>query len=107
MNAIAQNWNKGFPYVFPASSMVSREVPLQSNCQYKLFPGLVYWSLFKTIYYIFVLWAVKQNLDFIKEKFTDNDQLSKKETTLRVTTRLGSRTSRMIFSTCFGLKLHQ
>ena len=44
MNAMAQNWNKGLPYVFPPSSMVSREVPLFSNCQHKLFSGL-----FKTI----------------------------------------------------------
>ena len=45
--------------------------------------------------HIFV-WDVKQVLDFIKERFRDNDQLSNKELTLKVTFRLALTTSSRI-----------
>ena len=45
--------------------------------------------------YMFV-WDVKQVLDFLKEKFGDNDQLSNKELTLKVTILLALTTSSRI-----------
>ena len=45
--------------------------------------------------HMFVL-DVKQVLDFVKEKFGDNDQLSNKELTLKVTTLLALTTSSRI-----------
>ena len=45
--------------------------------------------------YMFV-WDVKQVLDFLKEKFGDNDQLSNKELILKVTILLASTTSSRI-----------
>ena len=41
------------------------------------------------------VWDVKQVLDFLKEKFGDNDQLSNKELTLKVTILLALTTSRI------------
>ena len=45
--------------------------------------------------YMFV-WDVKKVLDFLKEKFGDNDQLSNKELTLKVTILLALATSSRI-----------
>ena len=42
------------------------------------------------------VWDVKQVLDFLKEKFGDNDQLSNKELILKVTILLASTTSSRI-----------
>ena len=42
------------------------------------------------------VWDFKQVLDFVKEKFRDNDQLSNKELTLKVTILLPLRTSSRI-----------
>ena len=42
------------------------------------------------------VWDVKQVLDFVKEKFGDNDQLSNKELTLKVTILLALTTSSRI-----------
>ena len=41
------------------------------------------------------VWDFKQVLDFVKEKFRDNDQLSNKELTLKVTILLALTSSRI------------
>ena len=46
---------------------------------------LVYLTYDHPIQDICFVWDVKQVLDFLKEKFGDNDQLSNKELTLKVT----------------------
>ena len=51
------------------------------------------------------VWDVKQILDFVKEKFGDNDQLSNKELTLKVTILLTLTTSYRI-STLYILDLN-
>ena len=70
---------------------------------FRIVPGLFSLRLSK-LRYMFV-WDVKQILDFVKEKFGDNDQLSNKELTLKVTILLTLTTSYRI-STLYILDLN-